>query len=275
MSNEQPASKNIGEHYAELLNAFNAVCKEHTARLNELRSMEMEFAGHDRYMLCVKDDDHWKELREAKERVFTNLVHIAEERFAPPGGSLEIDQYDLKEKLCLSKGDADIDPVAIWNYLEATYGRGNGIEEGYRQGATEIVRRFRIEKNKEIERKSGYTVLSLEYICIDGIDKKYNGKNKLSYNSREEVSAVCRQLATFATWAGYASLSLALIEQAHKWGSYNNELVSRERFTLGDGPQVVLITYFNRFEFRFRDDVAEQLQMFIATYGAQALARAA
>lgn len=276
MDNEQQASKNIGQHYADLLNTFTAVCAEHAARLDALRAMEMEIAGTDKWMLCIAEDDHQKELRTAKERVFSNLISIAEKRFAPPGGHLKIDRYDLEEKLSLRTRETDIDPLAIWTYLEATYGAGHGVEEGYRQIAAEIVYKFRLNKNNHIERKGGYTVLNLEYIYIDSIDKKYSGKNKLAYNCSEGVSTVFQHLAAFATWAGYASLSSDLMGQAHKWcRSHSSELVSRERFTLGDGAQVVLITYLNRFEFRLRDDVAEQLQIFIATYGAQALAKAA
>lgn len=180
----------------------------------------------------------------------------------------EIDDSDFREKFEYDDEKPDSFSLkALWEYLEFTYGGQAGEDVGWRQTAAVLVYEFGMKYKKQVVRKAGRTIIELS-VYLDDFDKKYSGKNRLHYNSNDKFVKTMSELKSFATWHQNMALAHDIGMHVTKfWHDRYEDIVSRKQYPLGDDQEIILVTFHNKFEFRFSDACAAQLQLFLGTYG--------
>ncbi|MBA4372296.1 MAG: hypothetical protein C0402_05490 [Thermodesulfovibrio sp.] len=270
---EEVPSQSIGQFFRRLFEDYCTVIDVYAVNLAALKVHERQDAPCVDYILAVEDLSEYS-IADFKvnvaNRIRDRLIQHASKTFAPAGVALEIKSSDIDDLDTISRETLQsFDPVAIWAALEGKYGQDAGKEEAWRQVAAKIINEFWLKKGSEVKRKGNYTSLDLR-VYIDSIDKKFDKTNRLHYNARQSVSKTCLALASFAQWAGRDLLWIDLKRMADFWWRANGReaiIESHQKNICGDNGEVVMITFTSRFEFRFRSDVAEQLQAFLGTYG--------
>lgn len=279
--------KTIGQIYAAAWKHFIEEMDRHAALMLEVHAIERQGGVNRDY--CVFDDDDFdvfKEVDEKGKKIFDRLVYYAERAFAPSGGKLEIDGHDLREKFIGRFADRDreedyetfkqkamkgwrkFDPAKVWNELENKYGGNNGAEIGYQQTAKDIVNFFGIKTGEPVEVKAGSIMLNVRVYS----ERRFRGNMELGHGSQEEIVKGLQNMATLAEWAEDGRAASGLRRFANEiWN--HRPLNSRERIQVSES--ITVITYFNRFEFRFAPDFAGKLQHFISTYAKTTTSKAA
>lgn len=262
----------IGDHFAQL---WRGICRHIDARegaLMRLHDEERRFAPCEDYMAAVKLESNYGVLNEKREyatRILARIIDYAEKKFAPAGGSLVVNRDDISDRFSFDRESLDrFKPAKIWQYLEDTYGGNAGNEIASRQLADALYKDFGFSRNDAVARSGGYVVLNVR-VYMDDFDKKHFGKNNLHYNSLESVVRVLKNLSEFANWMDNSRLAMEADRFASEfWHSRGNNIGSRSKRVLGDN-EIVLVMFLKRFEFRLSEPVANQLQIFLGTYGPQ------
>lgn len=259
---------NVGAQFKKLLDAYCTTIDDYIAALTGLEAMEEEIPCK-KYISAINkpsvyDPENWK--RKAAERVMRRLVVHAQEVFAPGGAGLSIDEEPLQERFPIDRnGDlGKFDPAAIWDYLEENYGGQAGRNHAWTQAAETIFKELSLGNADKVERKGEFLVVDRSVYT----SKRYSGGMELGNHTADDMRKLFEALVAFASWADKPVLRADLYQfRMHKLVEWQPPVVSRERFGFGvNSLDMVLITYFNRFEFRFRQPVAEKLQIFLATY---------
>lgn len=272
-SAETPSAKEetIGEKLQGLWVKAVTVLNNYRATQRELYALEnsiLNTAPFDAAIDVMDDYDAKKHLIDLSRKLRNRLVRHAEKRFAPIGGKLSIDEEAIGEKFQYDEKTPDAFSLkALWEYLEKSYGGQAGEDRAWQQTAKALIDVFSLKHKNEVIRKGGRTILELS-VYINGIDKKFGGKNRLHYNSNGEVLKTLSELKSFAVWQQNMSLAGDLDTLHNKfWHGSHDELVSREKHSCGDNNELVMVTYLNKFEFSFSDACAAQLQLFLGTFG--------
>lgn len=251
-----------GKAFKKYLDAVLAAYDQHEATVANLIAAEQKELGEEGFL---SKEEHRKEREEYKKYAFNKLLSIATKHFAPTGGKLEIDKQDVLHAMATSEREypsvENVDLVAMWDWLEQTYGGEKGAEIGHQQNAGVVVRGFGIRAGTEPKLVGGRLTLDV-LVWLDDLDKKY-GRNRLSYNCSGSVQEICRALSTFAAWAG-DTVTESHIHHAARWFDTHTDLVSRKKYPVGE---IEIVTYFNRFEFRFQPKLAESLMEYLSLYG--------
>ena len=195
------------------------------------------------------------------------LIQRAERNFAPLGGSLKVNTSDYAHLLPTSfykDEDAVWDPDKLWFALETTYGGDQGAELGLRQLAESLVSLFYM-KGKPPVRKANRMELSVTVYC-----DKYSNKRTLHYNSVESLRKILRGLIEFCRYAEDFETARDIHQAIDEVACYHSAVVSRKRYELGS---IQVLMFFERVVFEFHGDIADKFQLFIGTYGRQALER--
>jgi hypothetical protein len=195
------------------------------------------------------------------------LIQRAEREFAPLGGSLKVNTSDYAHLLPTSfykDEDADWDPDKLWVALETTYGGDQGAEVGLRQLAESLVSLFYM-KGRPPVRKSNRMELSVTVYC-----DKYSNKRTLHYNSVESLRKILRGLIEFCRYAEDFQTARDIQRAIDEVACYHSAVVSRKRYELGS---IQVLMFFERVVFEFHGDIADKFQLFIGTYGREALER--
>lgn len=265
---EQPG---IGELFTDMFKRYCSLLDKYAADLELLSASELEFP-------CVTSSTAISTLHESQIKDFKlatarsirgRLVFHASRVFAPHGAPLEINTRELEEAIPLDRETlALFDACRIWEFLERKYGAGGGVDEAWRQTAQKIINGFWLKKGENVKQKGNYLALDLR-VYIDSTDKKFDKKNRLSYNSRDSAYKLLRDLSCFARWAGRGQLAADLesLSEKYRGYSFSDLLESHKQYVCGEKGECVMVTFTTRFEFRFRLDVGEQLQQFLGTYG--------
>lgn len=265
----------IADDYKALLLSFNQAFDRLELELANIRAQEKTVSPnsyrehYQREQVLGKSFNFFSQRKEAAQHVFGELIRLAESQFAPAGTRLKIDSTDVDDHFHLRENDfSNFDPVAVWAYLESEF-KSQGEDLAYAQAADPIIQAFNIDANQPIETVGGQIVLN-KRVWIDSIDKKFSNVNNLSYGCGQDVYKLCMALVTFAAWAELPLLVGGLHQFAHAY-SRNSRINSRERHALGHDkiPDVTVITYTSRFEFRFSPDAGLKLQEFLALYGSK------
>lgn len=270
---QEPAvAETIGTRFEKLFNDYKAALEAWTNDIARLSSLEYITLPAESYWLAIKPLDEYKtekKLNEVASQMLTRMLGHAEKTFAPQGHKLSIEKSALPEHLQVDRHSAQqFSPVAVWEHLEKTYGGSAGRELGWKQAAEAVIRAFNMCRSDKVERKGGYVVLN-DRVWVDDFDKKY-GRIRLSYSSVESVMDCCKSLAGFASWAERADLSQDLMAFAAHCNDRDSRVESRKQYPLGNGD-IVVVTFQTNFEYRIREDLAAQLNLFIGTYGAHAM----
>lgn len=269
---QTPVVETIGSRFEKLFEDYKAALEAWTSDLARLSSVENVILPGESYWLAIKPPQIFeatKELREVATQMLRRIVGQAEAEFAPPGHKLTIKTDDMPEHLHVDRDEPGrFSPAAVWEYLEKTYSGSAGRELGWKQAAEDVIRAFCMRRSNTVEKKGAFVVLN-DSVYVDDFDKKY-GRIRLSYSSVESVMACCKALAGFATWAERVDLSHDLMAFAEHCNDRDSRVESRKQYPLGSGD-IVVVTFQTNFEYRIREDLAAQLNLFIGTYGAHAM----
>lgn len=255
---------------AVLWNDAKAFFETQREQLNALATREAQIRGCESYLLAIaspSERDVENDIIKIASKFRQAMIRDAERTFAPAGGKLAIDESDLNKILGSDRYPERFDPVKFWNVLQDTYGGAKGEETAHRQIARTLSTQFSLERKTEVKMVGGCVVLE-KSIWVDDFDKKHYKVNKMSYSCSESILAAMQALAHFAAWANEPDLAADL--RKHPWGS-DRVIESRQRISFGRA-KLDVITYATRFEFRFAQSLAEQLMIFLGTYGPAVLA---
>lgn len=260
----EPVEESPGRSYAHLWRRYLETLNRYQGAINAIRSDEKARHGGEDWAVAIEAVDDYDTRKKAQKiagRMLDRMVWLAQERFAPPGVSLKIDAASLRE-ICPVDPYEDFNPERAWDWLETTYGGDQGETVAWHQAASEIVKAFDLERQPTLQTKSGYVVLTLRVWM-----ESWRSKGKtLSYQSHERITKAMLALSGFARWDGRDHLSRDLYRYA---GSLNtmDAVVSRAKTGFGEkGLEIVLVTFHTTYEVRLRPDLAERLQVFLATH---------
>jgi hypothetical protein len=263
-----PEKKSIGDEFKTLWQGYCQALTAYHAALKRLSAHEQRVAPTQEYSRAIRaQSEHTlKKLRSTVAKdMQRRLLSFAENQFAPPGTRLAIDIEKMREAVPENAGDMDkFDPGVIWKYLEANYCGSNGEEAAWRQAAAKFHDVFRLHNQICVKRSAGYVVLE-RYVTMDSHDKKWHGTNRLCHAGIDDAQNLYRSLIAFATWADRTALVHDLKHGVQHWAR-DTEIKSREKFKYGENAEVVVVTFIGTFEFRIKEALAEQLQIFLGTY---------
>lgn len=257
---------------AVLWNDTKAHYDTQRAQFAELSAREKAIRHCESYMLAIPaptQRDVESDINKIAANFRQAMIRDAERAFAPAGGKLVIDESELNRILGSDRYCDNFDPVKFWNVLQDRYGGAKGEETAHRQIARTLSSQFSLEHKSEVKIVGGCVVLE-KHIWVDDFDKKHYKVNKMSYSCAESIQSTMQALAHFAAWANEPDLAAEL--RKHPWG-HDRVIESRQRISFGRA-RLDVITYASRFEFRFAQSLAEQLMIFMGTYGPAVLAEA-
>jgi len=267
---------NPGQKMTSVWGEYRDLVKRQRAAQEELQRKERSlFPGMDDYRYAIdviSESQMEKQLSETARSILRQLTWIAETRFSPSGGRLQVDTEELRESFPIDKYsemtviDA-FDPAKVWEWLEANYGGDAGQKLAYRQLAGRLNDSLSLRHQEEVVMKAGYVVLSMS-----AWTDSYSTGTTYSTSTSESIRKRLLALSEVAEWMERHQLSRDLYGHVSRMG-YWDKVVSREKYGFGDfgknGIEVVMITFKSSVEFRLRQDFAEALQLFLATYGVQ------
>lgn len=155
--------------------------------------------------------------------------------------------------------------MKAWQYVEENYGGDRAVSKALNDAANAIIKELSLRKGGEVIMRAGRLVLN-QSIWIDSFDKKHYGKTKLTTGSLNDVQMLAANLGVFASWADNTLLNVDLQRFGHGYFR-DSKVVSRHKHELGEDGELEVITFSTRFEYRFNQAPAQQLQVFLSTYG--------
>jgi hypothetical protein len=214
------------------------------------------------------------------ETSISNLVRLAQQRFAPSGASLEINQQEALEAVGMSRWRDEYDrrnrrsettvipPVdldKLWRHLEATYGGAAGVETSHRQNARNIIKELNLDGDKEMKRTSS-SVSCFRRLWATKKDYGPNvGRYDFGYSSRDFLVKLFQGLACAFELAEMDQLSIELAPARHRICDYDFTFKPRERVSF-TGLDIVF--FKEQIEFKFSHLAAEKLMLYLGTYAA-------
>lgn len=270
---EQPAMT-PGQKLASVWNEYRESIQNHQETMKQLQAKERSlFPGMEeyRYAISVKSEfDLERELSETARGIIRHLTWMASAQFAPAGGRLEIDEERLREAFPIDKyskkEDVDaFDPAKVWAWLEENYGGDAGQKIAHQQLAARLYRELGLGRREEVVMRGGYVIISMT-----AYTDSYSSGTTYSYNTTDSIRKTLLALYDVAKSMERFQLSRDLYDHASRMGHFD-KVISREKYGFGEeGAEVVMVTFKSSVEFRLRQDFAESLQVFLATYGGQA-----
>jgi hypothetical protein len=256
----------IGERYGELWRALIVQWDAHAKALDDLKARENDYFG-------AGDGSSWLDggngseansaLQAKMKELFSHLIAEAERVFSPPFGTrLDIDSSKYSEKFIPDrKSYLKFSPEKLWATLERDYSGQKGADLRHQQIAKGLISLFGLRRKKNVETRGGAMILDVS-VYMDS----YN-KAELNYHSSDELQKKLPMLAAFFAWAGDNETARTLESFARNlYMDRRRIVVSREKIKLS--PNLEIVTYFTRYEFRFSLAMGEQLQVFLGTFAA-------
>lgn len=264
----QQTTANVGEQFKVLLDGYCTAIDAYLEALTGLDAVEESIPCKEYISAIEKPSEYdvqkWK--MKAGERIVRRLIVHAKQLFAPGGAGLEIDEDPIFKRFPIDRHGnlSTFDPAAIWKHLEETYGGDAGEKHAWAQAAATIFKELSLQRADKVERKGEYLVINNQTWS----QKKFNGSMELSTHTADRMRKLFEALVAFASWADKPVLRADLYQFRMKnLAGYAPDVVSRQRFGFGvSSLDMVLITFNTSWEFRFRQPVAEKLQLFLATY---------
>ena len=263
----EPQLNDVFSHFLQYKSRIEALAAEQGSFENEL------------FGRSFTDAPKTEDLRELARRSFAALVYRAENEFAPSGGKLKIDSYevteqtnqsDWEEKFNRSWRDGDhrctqpLDLDAVWKYLEETYGGDAGIKAGYTQQASFLIKELNLGSKDGMKRTSSAVVAVRRLYSEKQTYGSNKGKFEVHYGSRESLNNLFCAIACFAEWAELDALAIAAHPCRHTIGDYHFAFESRDKHHF---PGLDVVFFKEQIEFRFSHEVAEKLKLFLGTFG--------
>jgi hypothetical protein len=213
------------------------------------------------------------------EQAITNLIRIAQHRFAPAGVVLDISQLDALAAVGMSRWSDEyhrmnrrsetefvppVDLDKLWNYLESTYGGDAGIETAHRQNAKMLINQLNLDRETEMKR----TASSVSCFRRIYASKKTYGSNigqyDFGHSSRDWLVDLFKGLACAFEWAEMDQLSIELAPARHGICNYDFSFKSRDRTSF---TGLDIIFFKEQMELKFSHGAAEKLMLYLGTFG--------
>lgn len=227
------------------------------------------------------DDVGMKSITDIGKKAIRALIRKAQSQFAPPGGTLEINEYDVLEATGQSGWERDyqdrrwrdrtgdeevklkLDLDKLWLHLESTYGGDSGKVLGLKQQAQVIVSELGLKHRPEMKRTSSYVACFRRTYSEKQDYGSHKGMYHAGFHSRETIAALCRGLQCFAEWAELDGLSISLSSARNLLGDYNHYYNLRDKVSF---PGLEIVFFKDKWEWRFSHDVAEKLMLFLGEF---------
>lgn len=255
-----------------------------TSHLNfEHELQELCGAQHTMQKLLFGDD--WRpivdsfatqSIQSVTRQAISQLIGLAEKRFAITGGTLTIDHHDTlnaaglghwedqyeRRNRRVNETTPTVDLDKLWAYLTAKYAGEAGVEESHRQNARFLIKKLQLDG--EVKRTASSVSCSLRvYSRI--IEYGSNaGRYNLGYSNSGEERKVFTSLACVFEWAGLDQLAIELAPCRHTIGDYNFDFKPREKVSF-TGMEVIF--FKDKWELKFAHATAEKLMQYLGMFG--------
>jgi hypothetical protein len=213
------------------------------------------------------------------DSAISNLIRLAQQRFATSGVTLDIsqsealeavgmdrwrDEYDRRNRRSDTTVIPPVDLDKLWAHLEAKYGGEAGIETSHRQNAKFIISELRLNGDTEMKRTAS-SVSCFRRLWASKKDFGPNvGRYDFGYNSRDDLFKLFKGLACAFEWAEMDQLSIELAPARHSICDYDFTFKPRERVSF---TGLDIIFFKEQFEFKWSFQAAEKLMLYLGTYG--------
>lgn len=227
--------------------------------------------------LPISDSPKTQGIYEVAISAIANLIRLAQDRFAPAGGSLQInrsealaavgmsswqDDYERRYRRSECTDIPDIDLDKLWAYLETTYGGDAGIEVSHRQNAQFLIKKLRLaEEMKRTARSVSCFMHFYGRIIQYGPNA---GRYDRGHVDRSEDNKMFKGIASAFEWAELDQLSIELHPSRHSMCDYDFNYKPRDRINF-TGMEIVL--FKDKWEIKFDHKTAEKLMLYLGTYG--------
>lgn len=227
--------------------------------------------------LPISDSPRTQGIYEVAISAVANLIRLAQERFSPAGGSLQInrsealaavgmsswqDDYERRYRRDDSTNMPNIDLDKLWAYLEATYGGDAGIEVSHRQNAQFLIKKLRL--TGEMKRTARSVSCFMHFYGRIIQHGPNAGRYDRGHADRSEDNKMFKSMALAFEWAELDQLSKELDPRRHSMCDYDFNYKPRDRVNF-TGMEIVL--YKDKWEIKFDHKTAEKLMLYLGTYG--------
>ena len=208
-----------------------------------------------------------------------SLIQLAQKRFAPTGGKLEInpsetlqavgmdrwaDEYDRRNRRSESSVIPPVDLDKLWAHLEANYGGDAGIETSHRQNAQFIIKKLRLDGDTEMKRTASSVSCFMHFYGKIITYGSNSGRYESGHGDRSDLVRLFEGLACAFEWAELDQLSIELAPNRHGMCEYGFNFKPREKICF-TGMEIVL--FKEKWEVKFSKATAEKLMLYLGTYG--------
>jgi hypothetical protein len=216
------------------------------------------------------------------EQAITNLIQIAQHRFAPAGVVLDISKHEVLEATGMTRWSEEyhrpsrrgersevdsappVDLDKLWNYLEATYGGDAGIQRAHRQNANFIIKELRLDGESEMKRTAS-SVSCFRRIYASKKDYGRDiGRYDFGHSSRDWLVQLFKGLACAFEWTEMDQLSIELAPVRHGICNYDFTFKPRDRHSF---TGLDIIFFKEQMEFKWSHAAAEKLMLYLGTFG--------
>lgn len=241
-----------------------------TALAVEARKIESRLFG-DHWESVIKEPEV-KSVDDIAYLAMENLFVQAENRYAPAGGTLEINRGDVWHALGMeernhwrnvdrgSKLPFDLDRLHA--HLEATYGGDAGATAAYRQQAKVLIEFFGFNQADKVVATARHVECTVR-VWSTHKDYAPKGTLEVSYNNHQYVSKAFQALACAMAWAGEHELQAAVANSPLQGYSFAFKSRHRESY-----PGLDIVMFKENWKVQFSHKIAEQLKLFLGQYGA-------
>lgn len=208
----------------------------------------------------------WQERRRLAEDLVEDLIAGMKRAFLPDGFDLSVSTYGLSDRNASFRDDEDRAGDFLRyaeRVLRETY-QGCGERLALSQAAAVIWNAFDLETRSEVKPGPGGTV------CLDArvwLEKSMRGGRRLSHTSESRVYHLWQALGAFLVHVGRPGLYPSTQRLLSRFSAHDVGVVSRGTYRIFEG--ITLVTFYERFEYRFDPAIAADLQVFLAEYRAE------
>lgn len=229
----------------------------------------------------LRTPDFSDALKDARSSITHKIVDFAIAQFSPKGARLEVGYEDLKDATH-SKEIQQFDPATVWKWLVERYGGSAGEQEAWRQAAA-ILKRILLRECgfRDVSPKARGQCMVFEMMAWpDPYSSTPAGSLRYGTGTIEHmmelvlkglVPLFAHEMAQDGIYGAVPANLNCYANRLHT-ARHNNHFVSREKVTTGP---VTFIHYSKKIEVVLTLDAFERLNLFVASYLALPVTKAA
>lgn len=253
-----------------LFNIYRKFLTDLTALAIEARNIESHLFG-DQWESVIKTPEA-KTVDDIAYLAMENLITQAQKRYAPAGGTLEINRAEVWRALGMEErnhwrnvdrgAEIPFDLDRLHAYLEATYGGDAGETAAYRQQAKVLIDFFGFNRAEGVVATARHVECTVRMWATKK-DYAPKGTLEVHYNNHEHIRKAFQALACAMAWAGEHELQAAIAHSPLQ--GYGFTFTSRHRESY---PGLDIVLFKENWRCQFSHKVADKLKMFLGEYGA-------